>query len=82
MEWMKEETRMSTCTFCGFTFDPELNPSCGSCPLHQDCSVACCPNCGISNIIPAKSKLANWINRILPGGSLNVKHPFLAKRND
>jgi hypothetical protein len=58
---------MLTCTVCGFRFDPAEHPSCGTCPLHAGCTMACCPNCGTSNINPDASRLATWMKSILKG---------------
>jgi rubredoxin len=66
MEWLIMQNTI-TCTLCGHTFDPAQHPACESCPLHQGCSMACCPNCGASNINPAGSRLATWITRMLGG---------------
>ena len=64
---------MITCTVCGTSFDPALHPSCGTCPLHSGCSMACCPNCGVSNINPAGSKLASLLQKIFRGEKANVQ---------
>lgn len=58
-----------TCAVCGYAFDPSAHPSCAGCPLHKGCSMACCPNCGTSNINPAGSRLATWIKN-----RFGVKH--------
>lgn len=58
-------TNLITCAVCGHTFDPAQHPSCGSCPLHQGCSMACCPQCGTTNINPAGSRLATWLKTLM-----------------
>lgn len=70
---------MITCSFCGYEFDPEKHPSCATCPLHEGCTMACCPNCGITNINPAGSRLATWLQKILSGEKNNAKPTILEK---
>ncbi len=53
-----------TCSVCGFRFDPAENQGCAKCPIHSGCTTACCPNCGTSNINPAASGLARWVERL------------------
>ena len=53
-----------TCTVCGFTFDPAQHPACSTCPLHEGCPTACCPNCGATNINPQESALARLVERV------------------
>ena len=58
---------MITCVTCGLTYSvSQGRDSCARCPLHEDCSTSCCPKCGTSNINPDKSRLARWLERILP----------------
>lgn len=71
---------MTKCTFCGFEYNPAEHPSCGTCPLHSGCSMTCCPNCGISNINPAESRLASWIKNLIPGGKYNAKPTLSEER--
>jgi Fe2+ transport system protein FeoA len=52
------------CMVCGFGFDPLLNPGCDNCPVHSGCTTACCPNCGATNINPAASRLARWVEKL------------------
>jgi rubredoxin len=68
-----------TCSICGYSFDPEQQqPSCTQCPLHNGCAMVCCPNCGVSNINPAGSRLATLITRLL--GGKNAQSSLLAQR--
>ena len=49
---------------CAHRYDPGQNPSCGGCPVNNDCAMVCCPNCGHSTIDPSQSKLAriaSWL---------------------
>lgn len=54
-----------TCSVCGFRFDPSRHAGCASCPMHEGCTTACCPNCGTTNINPQASGLARWIEKII-----------------
>lgn len=54
-----------TCSVCGFRFDPAAHAGCASCPLHEGCTTACCPNCGTTNINPQASGLARWIEKVI-----------------
>jgi hypothetical protein len=74
----KTETATTiTCAVCGLTYNPAENTSCSSCPLHSGCSMTCCPNCGGSNINPAGSRLAAFLQKILPGGKPNAQSSHL-----
>jgi len=65
MELREPTPVMIICSLCGHAFDPAQHPSCSACPLHSGCSLACCPNCGTTNINPASSKLAGWIKKLI-----------------
>ena len=53
------------CPLCGTFFDPMENLACPSCPLHDNCTMTCCPTCGHTTVDPGKSRLARWASRLL-----------------
>jgi hypothetical protein len=53
-----------TCTLCGARFH-NGTAGCASCPLHSDCRLVHCPNCGFG--FPARSKWAEWVRRLIGG---------------
>jgi hypothetical protein len=57
--------KLFSCPLCGYRFDPQEHLTCGSCPLHKDCSMVCCPACGYSTVDVSQSKTAQWITSIL-----------------
>jgi len=62
------EDTLISCVACGLTYAvSQGRDSCGTCPLHADCTTSCCPQCGTSNINPDKSRLARWLQRVFNG---------------
>jgi hypothetical protein len=64
-------TNWMTCPMCGCLFDPDEHVACQSCPLHKNCHLVCCPNCGYNSIDPGRSSLAQAAIRWLHLGSIN-----------
>ena len=54
-----------TCPLCGHRFDPRAHAACRTCPLHSNCAVVCCPQCGHTTIYTAQSRLGRWFASIL-----------------
>jgi hypothetical protein len=53
-------TRLTTCGFCGFEFDPDqAETACPACPLARGCRLVCCPRCGYQ--MPPEAKLVGWL---------------------
>ncbi len=48
------------CPACQTPLAPGAQAACSSCPLHSDCNLICCPNCGVSTVDPQDSRLARW----------------------
>ncbi len=57
-------SQMIFCPVCGYEFLP-TNQACESCPLHQGCTLTCCPSCGNTTVDPNQSKLAALASKIL-----------------
>ncbi len=64
-----------TCPMCGFLYNPQDQSACPSCPLHQNCTMVCCPACGHTTIDPAQSTLARWATRLLKPERHDAKPP-------
>jgi hypothetical protein len=58
-------TTWITCPMCGYVYDPDEHIACRSCPLHKNCHLVCCPNCGYESIDPGRSVLAQAVDRWL-----------------
>lgn len=56
----RAEKNKMKCSLCGAEFDPEAN-TCGGCALRKDCTLTCCPNCGLE--VPKESRLVSWIRK-------------------
>lgn len=46
------------CPLCGYAFVDGETPLCHKCPLHKNCDLVCCPNCGYQ--WPQESQLLKW----------------------
>jgi Fe2+ transport system protein FeoA len=51
------------CQLCGFEFDPNQLTCHAACPLHNHCTIVCCPHCGYRVVDGSRSKLAGWLAR-------------------
>lgn len=71
------KTEVVHCPICGHRFDPGENEACGNCPLHQGCTIVCCPACGYSTIDPGRSKLVQIAKTL---GRKNGFFPIHLKR--
>jgi Fe2+ transport system protein FeoA len=49
---------------CGRSFDPVAHAACESCPLHDGCSVVCCPACGYRTVDPGRSGIVRLGTRL------------------
>lgn len=54
------------CQLCGYEFEVTSLVCHTNCPLGSHCHLLCCPHCGYQVVDESKSKLANWIGRLLP----------------
>ncbi len=54
---------LSTCTLCGFQFDPRKEGCKSGCPMSSGCKLVCCPNCGHG--MPAEGTLATGLRKLL-----------------
>lgn len=61
---MAAGVELLTCPMCGFRYDPQANEACPSCPLHAQCNLACCPNCGYQTVNLGRSQLAGWFQKL------------------
>jgi Fe2+ transport system protein FeoA len=50
---------------CGQRYDPDQNLACRTCPMHQGCTLVCCPACGYQTVNPRRSKLVQLVQLIL-----------------
>ena len=57
------------CQLCGYEFESTSLVCHTNCPLGSHCNLICCPHCGYQVVDESKSRLANWIGRILPARS-------------
>ena len=59
-------TQLTTCSFCGFEFDPnQAETACTACPLARGCRLVCCPRCGYQ--MPPEPKLIGWLRNLRQG---------------
>jgi len=49
------------CPLCGCEFSESATTQCRRCPLHGDCQLVCCPNCGYQ--WPQDSRVVSWLKR-------------------
>ncbi len=54
---MHQRAASLTCAMCGRPFDPVAHAACESCPLHDGCSLVCCPVCGFRTVDPGRSRI-------------------------
>lgn len=52
------------CSMCGYDFDADGQAACQSCPLHQGCTMVCCPACGYTTIDHTQSGLVRRISKL------------------
>jgi hypothetical protein len=52
------------CHLCGLDFDARHLACHTACPLHQYCTVICCPNCGYQTVDTSRSKVVAGLRRI------------------
>jgi Fe2+ transport system protein FeoA len=76
-------TKLSTCSMCGYQFDPAAQVSCPTCPVQKGCSLVCCPNCGYENVNIQRSIIARFAARFLPKENarvINFSHSITTDR--
>lgn len=52
------------CALCNYEFDQTSLACHTQCPLGQNCSIICCPNCGYQTVDESKSIVAVLANKV------------------
>jgi hypothetical protein len=57
------------CSLCGYSYNPEQHIACQSCPVHSNCNLVCCPECGYQTVDPQGSLLVRLASFLPKFGS-------------